>query len=76
MGQHRRREHGTNVRRRRLNPQDFLNLEVPLPSMSRQHVLAQTCQHVREVKARQAESRAMLHALLPAILDRAFAGAL
>jgi type I restriction enzyme S subunit len=67
---------GTNVRRRRLNPQDFLNLEVPLPSMSRQHVLAQTCQHVREVKARQAESRAMLHALLPAILDRAFAGAL
>lgn len=67
---------GTNVRRRRLNPQDFLNLEVPLPSMSRQQVLSQTCQHVREIKARQSESGAMLQALLPAILDRAFAGAL
>ena len=67
---------GTNVRRRRLNPQDFLNLELPLPSMERQHLLANAYEGVQAVKARQSESRAMLQALLPAILDRAFAGSL
>ena len=67
---------GTNVRRRRLNPQDFLNLELPLPPMERQHLLAKAYAGVQEVKARQSQSRAMLQALLPAILDRAFAGAL
>jgi type I restriction enzyme S subunit len=36
---------GTNVRRRRLNPKDFLAFEMPLPSMSTQRRL-------REVKAR------------------------
>ncbi len=67
---------GTNVRRRRLNPQDFLDLELPLPSMERQRVLAKAHEDVQAVKARQSESRAMMQALLPAILDRAFAGAL
>ena len=67
---------GTNVRRRRLNPQDFLDLDLPLPPMERQRLLAKTHAGVQEVKARQLESRAMLNALLPAILDRAFAGAL
>ena len=67
---------GTNVRRRRLNPQDFLDLELPLPSMERQRLLAKAYEDVHAVKARQSESRAMLQALLPAILDRAFAGAL
>jgi len=67
---------GTNVRRRRLNPQDFLDLELPLPSMERQQLLAATYQGVQEANARQSESRVMLQALLPAILDRAFAGAL
>ena len=67
---------GTNVRRRRLNPRDFLDLVLPLPSMARQRLLAKACEDVQAVKARQSESRAMLHALLPAILDRAFSGAL
>lgn len=67
---------GTNVRRRRLNPQDFLDLELPLPPMERQRLLAKTHAGVQEVKARQSESRVMLNALLPAILERAFAGAL
>ena len=67
---------GTNVRRRRLNPQDFLDLGLPLPLMARQQLLAETCAEVRRIKATQTESRKMLDALLPAILDRAFAGAL
>jgi hypothetical protein len=44
--------------------------------MARQRLLAETYSGVQALKARQAESRAMLDALLPAILDRAFAGAL
>lgn len=67
---------GTNVRRRRLNPQDFLDLRLPLPPMACQQVLAETYAEVRRIKGSQAESRMMLDALLPAILDRAFAGAL
>lgn len=67
---------GTNVRRRRLNPQDFLDLRLPLPQMARQQLLAETCAEVRRIKATQTESRKMLDALLPAILDRAFGGAL
>lgn len=67
---------GTNVRRRRLNPKDFLDLRLPLPAMARQQLLAETCAEVSRIKAAQTESRKMLEALLPAILDRAFAGAL
>lgn len=67
---------GTNVRRRRLNPQEFLDLRLPLPAMARQQLLAETCAEVSRIKAAQTESRKMLEALLPAILDRAFAGAL
>ncbi len=67
---------GTNVRRRRLNPQGFLDLELPLPSMERQRVLARAYQDVQAVKAKQSESKTAIDALLSAILDRAFAGAL
>lgn len=67
---------GTNVRRRRLNPQDFLNQCIPLPSMATQMRLEAVRAEVDALKAAQAVSRAELDALLPAVLDRAFAGAL
>lgn len=67
---------GTNVRRRRLHPSTFLAHRIPLPSMTTQRLL-------REVKARlditqriREESAAELDALLPAVLERAFSGAL
>ena len=67
---------GTNVRRRRLNPQQFLDHHIPLPSMATQLRLKNVRAEVDALKAAQAASRAELDALLPAVLDRAFAGAL
>jgi len=65
---------GTNVRRRRLNPQDFLDYEFPLPSKATQLQLRQVKAEVDALKRLQAETAAELDALLPAILDQAFKG--
>jgi type I restriction enzyme S subunit len=65
---------GTNVRRRRLNPRDFLDRVIPIPSIETQQTLRRMRAEVDALKAAQAARRAELDALLPAILDRAFAG--
>jgi len=65
---------GTNVRRRRLNPQDFLDYEMPLPSRGTQMTLREVRAEVDALKRLQAETAAELAALLPALLDRAFKG--
>ncbi len=67
---------GTNVRRRRLNPQDFLNYRMPLPSRATQERLREVRAHMIPLARLQAETAAELDALLPAILDRAFRGEL
>jgi type I restriction enzyme S subunit len=67
---------GTNVRRRRLNPQDFLKYQFPVPTRSRQFQLRNIRRKVDELKRLQADSAEKLDALLPAILDRAFKGQL
>jgi type I restriction enzyme S subunit len=67
---------GTNVRRRRLNPQDFLDYEMPLPSRAAQMTLRKVRAEADALKRLQAETAAELDALLPAILDRAFKGEL
>jgi type I restriction enzyme S subunit len=67
---------GTNIRRRRLNPQDFLDYEMPLPSRETQMTLRKVKAEVDTLKRLQAGTAAELDALLPAILDRAFKGEL
>ena len=67
---------GTNVRRRRLNPLDFLNYEMPLPSRETQMTLRKVRVEADALKRLQAETAAELDSLLPAILDCAFKGAL
>lgn len=67
---------GTNVRRRRLNPKDFLAYKIPLPSMRTQLLLRQVMQKVEVLKRIQAETAIEIDAMLPSILDRAFCGAL
>jgi type I restriction enzyme S subunit len=67
---------GTNVRRRRLNPQDFLSYRIPLPSRQTQMTLRAVKAEVDRLKALQAETAVEVDALLPAILDRAFKGEL
>jgi hypothetical protein len=65
---------GTNVRRRRLNPEHFLNYRMPLPSRPTQEKLRVVRGHVDALKHLQAETAAELDALLPFILDKAFKG--
>jgi type I restriction enzyme S subunit len=65
---------GTNVRRRRLNPQDFLEYKIPLPSRRVQERLRQVKAEIETIKRIQAGSQTELDALLPAILDRASSG--
>lgn len=67
---------GTNVRRRRLNPQDFLDYAMPLPSRKTQMKLKAVKAEVDALKRLQAETVTELDALLPAILDRAVKGEL
>lgn len=67
---------GTNVRRRRLNPQDFLDYHFPLPSMTTQDRLRAVRKRIDSIKPLHIESAAQLDALLPGILDRAFKGEL
>lgn len=65
---------GTNVRRRRLNPKDFLAYKIPLPTMQTQLRLRQVMQKIDSLKRIQAETAAELDAMLPSILDKAFRG--
>jgi type I restriction enzyme S subunit len=65
---------GTNVRRRRLNPKDFLAYKIPLPSMQTQLRLRQVMQKVNVLKRIQVETKAELDAMLPSMLDKAFRG--
>lgn len=67
---------GTNVRRRRLNPQDFLDYRFPLPSRAVQKEFRSVMVEVDTLKRHQADTAAELDALLPTVLDRAFRGEL
>jgi len=66
---------GTNVRRKRLNPSDFLRYQFPLPSRDAQIALRKVRLKMAEVQSLQNQN-AQLDALLPSILDRAFRGEL
>lgn len=63
---------GTNVRRRRLNPQDFLNYQMPVPSRPTQERLRKVAAQVDALRRLQGETTAELDALMPSILSKAF----
>jgi type I restriction enzyme S subunit len=65
---------GTNVRRRRINPKDFLNLQMPCPSREAQAAIRECVSRASSISAIQIETAAELNAMLPAILDKAFKG--
>jgi type I restriction enzyme S subunit len=67
---------GTNVRRRRLHPKNFLAYQMPLPPMETQERLREVKAKVDSLKALQAKTAAELDALLPSVLDKAFKGEL
>ncbi|WP_017364637.1 restriction endonuclease subunit S [Methylococcus capsulatus] len=65
---------GTNVRRRRLQPSAFLTYEIPVPSMATQLKLREVFRRTQALKAKHAAIRQANAALLPATLERLFAG--
>jgi len=67
---------GTNVRRRRLNPNDFLAYRMPVPSRRMQEFVRSVGARLDALKQLQAGTVAELDALLPAVLDLAFKGEL
>ncbi|MBK7815027.1 MAG: hypothetical protein IPJ52_12375 [Rhodocyclaceae bacterium] len=67
---------GTNVRRRRLNPQDFLKYRMPVPSRRVQMQLRQIMQEMSKLHPLSQQVGAELDALLPAVLDKTFRGEL
>jgi type I restriction enzyme, S subunit len=66
---------GTNVRRKRLNPNDFLKYQFPLPPR-RVQLAVRAARRKIDVLRPLHDQKLQIDALLPAILDRAFRGAL
>lgn len=66
------RSTGTNVRRKRIHPGDFLRLDMPLPPMPQQLILAEACRKVSLAIAAQRTAGQELDKLLPALLYEAF----
>lgn len=67
---------GVGARRERTRPEQFLNIELPMPTIDQQKRGEALFAEVDALKRLQAETVAELDALLPAILDRAFNGEL
>ncbi|WP_260734931.1 restriction endonuclease subunit S [Tunturiibacter lichenicola] len=63
---------GTNVRRRRLNPTDFLAYRLPLPSRTVQYRLRAVMATLREAEKLQGEVLTEYKALMPSVLKNAF----
>jgi len=68
------RSTGTNVRRRRLNPAEFLEHEIPLPPLAEQRWVLALQAEGAALKRIQAERAAELDALLRAVFARALTG--
>ncbi len=67
---------GTNVRRRRLNPKDFLKHQFPVPDRRTQEMLQTVKAKIDATRGERTKMDTELDALLPSILDRAFKGEL
>lgn len=67
---------GTNVRRRRLKPADFLKFRMPLPSRTVQYQLREIVKRTAAMHENVATMITQLDAMLPSILDKAFKGEL
>lgn len=65
---------GTNIRRRRLQPSAFLKYAMPVPSMPTQQKLRELYRYVQALKSKNNAIRAANAALVPATLERIFAG--
>jgi type I restriction enzyme S subunit len=67
---------GAGARRERTRPEQFLQVELPMPDVEQQKRAERPLAEVDALTRLQAETAAQLEALLPAILDKAFKGEL
>lgn len=67
---------GVGARRERTRPESFLNIEIPMPDITRQKKAVAVYQQLSSLKSLQQETAKAMDTLLPAILDRAFKGKL
>jgi type I restriction enzyme, S subunit len=67
---------GTNIRRRRLHPTAFLRIEAPIPTKRVQEQVRAGRMLANRISGAHTETSSTLNALMPSILDRAFAGEL
>lgn len=67
---------GVGARRERTRPEQFLNIEIPIPILDRQKHGSEVFAKMAALKHLQTETQTELDAMLPAILDRAFKGEL
>jgi type I restriction enzyme S subunit len=66
---------GTNVRRRRVHPSAFMTYMFPLPDMATQQRMVGVRHALNRVAAVGASLSTELDAMLPAVLEKAFRGA-
>jgi type I restriction enzyme S subunit len=69
-------QRGLGGRRQRTRPEQFLSMEIPMPTVEQQRQAVQIFRKLCPIKRHQAATAAKLDALLPSILDKAFKGEL
>ncbi len=67
---------GVGGRRERTRPEQFLKMEIPMPTVTQQEYALTAFGKLSALNQLQAETEAELNALLPSILDKAFKGEL
>lgn len=67
---------GLGDRRERTRPEQFLRMEIPMPTIDQQKKALEAFSKLDAVKRLQSQTAAELDALLPSILDKAFKGEL
>lgn len=67
---------GVGARRERTRPEQFLAIEMPMPSISDQERALATLREIRAVRRMQAQTAIELDAMFPTILNQAFHGQL
>lgn len=67
---------GVGARRERTRPEQFMDIEIPIPDVERQKIGKHLFLEIGKLTPLQAQTATELDALLPSILDRAFKGEL
>jgi type I restriction enzyme S subunit len=63
---------GVGARRERTRPEQFLNIELPMPELDKQRKIVETLSRQNELKQRHAKIREANQALIPATLEQIF----